>query len=116
MSALSLIVTLVLGATVLVGYTLVLVGMRQEDRCMSLGEVPPSRTAGLARRVTGCHVHGTRHTRASLSTALDVHPRVAMRILRHSQISMTMNVYAQTPSPEIRNALDRLNRSLGCGS
>ncbi|MGV9325493.1 tyrosine-type recombinase/integrase [Streptosporangium sandarakinum] len=33
-------------------------------------------------------VHDTRHTRASLLAALDVHPRVAMRILRHSQISM----------------------------
>ncbi|MFI7043302.1 hypothetical protein [Streptosporangium sandarakinum] len=58
MSALPLIVALILAATVLVGYTLVLIGMRQEDRCMSLGKVPPSRTAGLARRVTGCHVRG----------------------------------------------------------
>ncbi|WP_433351271.1 site-specific integrase [Microtetraspora malaysiensis] len=38
-------------------------------------------------------VHDTRHTCASLLAALDVHPRVAMRILRHSQISMTMDVY-----------------------
>ncbi|MGW4662250.1 hypothetical protein [Streptosporangium sandarakinum] len=58
MSALPLIVALVFGATVLVGYALVLIGMRQEDRRMSLGKVPPSRTAGLARRVTGCHVRG----------------------------------------------------------
>ncbi|GIH46130.1 hypothetical protein Mro03_13090 [Microbispora rosea subsp. rosea] len=42
--------------------------------------------------------------------ALDVHPRVAMRILR--QISMTMDVYTQIPSPETRKALDRLNASL----
>ncbi|MFF0243303.1 hypothetical protein ACWEU6_26875 [Streptosporangium sandarakinum] len=116
MSALPLIVALVLGATVLVGYALVLIGMRQEDRCMSLGEAPPSRTAGLARRVTGCHVHDTRHACTSLPTALDVHPRVAMRILRHSQVSMTMNVYTQIPSPETRKALDRSNRSLDCGS
>lgn len=53
-----LIVGLVLGLTVFVGYVLVLVGMRQEDRRMRLGEVPPSRAAGLARRVTGCHVRG----------------------------------------------------------
>ncbi|GIH75138.1 site-specific integrase [Planobispora longispora] len=58
-------------------------------------------------------VHDTRHTCASLLAALDVHPRVAMRILRHSQISMTMDVYTQIPSPETRKALDRLNRSLG---
>jgi integrase len=42
----------------------------------------------------------TRHTCASLLAALDVHPRVAMRILRHSQISVTMNVYTQIPTPE----------------
>nr|WP_240197784.1 site-specific integrase [Nonomuraea lactucae] len=56
-------------------------------------------------------VHDTRHTCASLLAALDVHPRVAMRILRHSQISVTMDVYTQVPSPETRKALDRLNSS-----
>ncbi|MEV7012241.1 hypothetical protein [Streptosporangium sp. NPDC051022] len=35
-----------------------------------------------------------------------------MRVLRHSQISMTMNVYTQIPTPETRKALDRLNQSL----
>jgi len=45
-------------------------------------------------------VHDTRHTCASLLAALDVHPRVATRILRHSQISMTMDVYTRIPSPE----------------
>ena len=34
-------------------------------------------------------MHGTRKTCASLLTALDVHPRVAMRILRHSKIADT---------------------------
>jgi integrase len=57
-------------------------------------------------------VHDTRHTCASLLAALDVHPRVAMRVLRHSQISVTVNVYTQIPSPETRKALDRLNASL----
>ncbi|MFJ2033546.1 tyrosine-type recombinase/integrase [Streptosporangium sp. NPDC087985] len=60
-------------------------------------------------------VHDTRHTCASLLAALDVHPRVAMRILRHSQISVTMNVYTQVPSPETRKALDRLNQRLDGG-
>lgn len=54
-------------------------------------------------------VHDTRHTCASLLAALDVHPRVAMRVLRHSQISMTMDVYTQIPTPETRKALDWLN-------
>ncbi|WP_214318125.1 tyrosine-type recombinase/integrase [Nonomuraea sediminis] len=58
-------------------------------------------------------VHDTRRTCASLLAALDVHPRVAMRLLRHSQISMTMDVYTQIPSPKTRKALDRLNDSLG---
>ncbi|MEV4180629.1 hypothetical protein AB0J28_04180 [Streptosporangium canum] len=58
MTAIPLIIGLVLGVAVLVGYVLVLVGMRQEDRRMRLVDVPPSRAAGLARRVTGCHVRG----------------------------------------------------------
>ena len=44
--------------------------------------------------------------------ALDVHARVAMRILRHSQISVTMNVYTQIATPETRKALDQLNANL----
>ncbi|MBB4917437.1 hypothetical protein FHS44_004545 [Streptosporangium saharense] len=35
-----------------------------------------------------------------------------MRGLRHSQISMTMDVYTQIPSPETRKALGRLNSQL----
>ncbi len=58
MTAIPLIIGLVLGAAVFVGYVLVMVGMRQEDRRMHLAATPPSRAAGLARRVTGCHVRG----------------------------------------------------------
>lgn len=36
-----------------------------------------------------------RHTCATLLSALDVHPQVAMRILRHAQIDVTMNVYTE---------------------
>lgn len=46
------------------------------------------RKAGV-RQIT---VHDTRHTCASLVAALNVRPRVAMRILRHAQISVTMEV------------------------
>lgn len=35
-------------------------------------------------------VHDTRHTCGSLLAALNVHPRVAMQILRHSKIDVTM--------------------------
>ena len=43
-------------------------------------------------------VHATRKACASLLVALDVHPRVAMQILRHSQIAVTMDVYGQATS------------------
>ena len=57
-------------------------------------------------------VHSTRHTCASLLVALDVHPRVAMQVLRHSQISLTMNVYSEVSSQETREALKRLGSEL----
>jgi integrase len=57
-------------------------------------------------------VHTTRRTCASLLVALDVHPRVAMQILRHSQIAVTMNVYSEAPSTATRTALKRLGRQL----
>ena len=41
-------------------------------------------------------VHDTRRTCASLLAALDVHPRVAMAILRHSRVSLTMEIYPGT--------------------
>ena len=41
------------------------------------------------RRIT---VHGTRKTCGTLLVALDVHPRVAMQILRRSQTSVTMEI------------------------
>lgn len=57
-------------------------------------------------------VHDTRHTCGSLLAALDVHPRTAMQILRHSQISITMEIYTQVPTEVTREALRRLGSSL----
>ncbi|WP_239116622.1 tyrosine-type recombinase/integrase [Planotetraspora phitsanulokensis] len=57
-------------------------------------------------------VHDTRRTCASLLVALDVHPQVAMQILRHSQIAVTMEVYSEVPSATTREALKRLEVSL----
>ncbi len=57
-------------------------------------------------------VHNTRRTCASLLVALDVHPRVAMQILRHSQIAVTMQVYSEVPSEATQDALRRLGQSL----
>lgn len=57
-------------------------------------------------------VHDTRRTCASLLVALNVHPRVAMRILRHSQIAVTMEIYSEVPSEATQEALRRLGQSL----
>ncbi|MCZ4499980.1 MAG: site-specific integrase [Marmoricola sp.] len=58
-------------------------------------------------------VHSTRRTCASLLVELDVHPRVAMQILRHSQIAVTMDIYSQVTSASTRDALTRLGSRLG---
>jgi integrase len=73
---------------------------RSFDRCIIAARVP---------RIT---VHGTRKTCASLLAALDVHPRVAMRILRHSKIAVTMEIYAEAPSDATRGALRKLSNWL----
>lgn len=62
------------------------------------------------RRIT---VHGTRGTCATLLAALDVHPRVAMRILRHSQIKVTMEIYTEATDEATREALKKLGDTLG---
>lgn len=61
------------------------------------------------RRIT---IHDTRRTCGSLLAALDVHPRVAMAILRHSKIGLTMEIYTQVPDKTTREALRRLSDSL----
>ncbi|MFF5799777.1 tyrosine-type recombinase/integrase [Streptomyces albogriseolus] len=61
-------------------------------------------------------VHDTRHTCASLLAALDVHPRIAMQILRHSEIAVTMEIYTHVPSADTRRALRKLGEALGGGS
>jgi integrase len=62
--------------------------------------------------VTRIRVRDTRHTCASILAAMDVHPRVAMRILRHAQIAMTMEVYTEDPGAVTRAALKELGDSL----
>lgn len=53
------------------------------------------------------------HTCSSLLVALKVHPKVAQRILRHSQIAMTMEVYAEASEEEVRAALGKLSEAMG---
>jgi integrase len=64
--------------------------------------------AGVAR----IRVHDTRRTCASILAALDVHPRAAVRILRHAQIATNMEVYTDDPGTLTREALKQLGDGL----
>jgi integrase len=77
--------------------------------------VRPIRAASTGASPT-ITVHCTRKTCGSLLTALDVHPRVAMRILRHSKIAVTMEIYTEVPSAATREALAKLGRLLDSDS
>ncbi len=61
------------------------------------------------RRIT---IHDTRRTCGSLLATLEVHPRVAMQILRHSRIALTMEIYTLVPDEVTRAALKRLGDEL----
>jgi integrase len=58
-------------------------------------------------------IQDVRRTCGSLLAALDVHPRVAMAILRHSRMGITMEIYTQVPDEVTRAALKRLSDRLG---
>ncbi|WP_405931791.1 tyrosine-type recombinase/integrase [Streptomyces sp. NBC_00827] len=75
-----------------------------------------TRMFALRARRAGLRViplRNTRHTCSSLLVALKVHPKVAQRILRHSQIAMTMEVYAEASEEEVRAALSKLSNAMG---
>jgi integrase len=61
------------------------------------------------RKIT---VHDGRRTCATLLVDLNVHPRQVMQILRHAQIAVTMEIYAQASSKATRAALKQLGDSL----
>ena len=52
-------------------------------------------------------------TCGSVLADLDVHPRVAMQILRHSDFKITMEVYTKVSSKQTREALKRLGDRMG---
>jgi integrase len=80
-----------------------------------------TRMFALRARRAGLRViplRNTRHACSSLLVALKVHPKVARRILRHSQIAMTMEVYAEASEEEVRSvrsALGKLSAATGGG-
>lgn len=53
------------------------------NRCLKVGVRQPP-------------VHGTRRTRGPLCASVDVQPPVAMQILRHSTIAVTMEIYTHS--------------------
>lgn len=57
-------------------------------------------------------VHDGRRSCATLLADLDIHPRVAMQVLRHARFALTMEIYTMTSSKAIREALKRLGENL----
>lgn len=57
-------------------------------------------------------VHDGRRSCGTLLADLDVHPRIAMQILRHARFSLTMEIYTLATSKQTCEALRRLGDSL----
>jgi integrase len=83
-------------------------GMPIDPRTVNRAFSARCNVAGV-RRIT---VHDARRTCASLLADLDVHPRVAMQILRHADFATTMEIYTKVSSKQTREALKRLGESL----
>ena len=52
--------------------------------------------------------HGLRHTTATMLAAEGVHPSVAQKLLRHSDIRLTMNIYTHTLHQQQSDAVAKL--------
>jgi integrase len=66
-------------------------------------------TKADVRKIT---VHDGRRSCGTLLADLDVHPRVAMQILRHAQFALTMEIYTLASPAATKDALKRLGASL----
>ena len=66
-------------------------------------------TKAGVRKIT---VHDGRRSCGTLLADLGVHPRVAMQILRHAQVALTMEIYTLASSDATREALKKLGDSL----
>jgi hypothetical protein len=75
-----------------------------------MGYPPPSRTGADSPVLTRSD---QLPPGGSLLAALDVHPRVAMQVLRHSKIAVTMDICTEVPSAATRDALRKLGEWLG---
>jgi integrase len=70
-----------------------------------------SQRVAKAAGVRPITVHDARHTCATLLADLDVHPRVIMRILRHADQAVTMEIYANASLAATREAQRRLGET-----
>ncbi len=52
--------------------------------------------------------HALRHTFGSLLAASGVHPKTAQKLMRHSDINLTMNIYTHVQESETQAAVDKL--------
>jgi len=65
-----------------------------------------------AAGVRSARLHDARHTMASLLLAQNVHPRVVMEIMGHSQISLTLGTYSHVAPELSTDAADRMGQTL----
>lgn len=56
--------------------------------------------------------HSLRHTAASFLVAMNVHPRIAMRILGHTDVKTTMEIYSHAQQDDLREALELVEAQL----
>ncbi|MEV6207185.1 tyrosine-type recombinase/integrase [Kitasatospora sp. NPDC051914] len=70
------------------------------------------RRIAAAAGVPVVRMHDARHGTATLLVACGVSPRIVMEILGHSQIGLTMNVYAHVTQDSQRDALANMDRLL----
>jgi integrase len=66
-----------------------------------------------AAGLDGHTFHDLRHTATTLLVRQGIHPRIAMEILGHSQISVTMDVYAHVMGDSVRDAFSSIEDALG---
>ena len=94
------------GDSIAIGKHTVVVTDSAEVRARSLDYVEAKAAVPKITR------QSTRKTCGSLLAALEVHPRVAMQILRHNKIAITMEIYTEVPSAATREALHKLGQWL----
>src|SRR5215210_3861878 len=79
-------------------------------RCSSV--LPLNRGIHQGRETVQPSLHDDRHTAATLLLSENVHPRVVMELLGHSQMRTTMDIYSHVMPALAREAADRMGAIL----